>query len=204
MARRTCEDSVRVAASPARAARGTLVVFHGLVLSARDVEKVSTVRVEAFDAGAHAPLGSVSGGVVTLTGENTRRHGMTSEFDIGQISRLSRVDLLLTYQGAPGDLAEAAIARGASGLVMAAAGAGALSMGEISAVNVALKAGVPVVRRVARGRRARVAARRRAAPGLIGAGDLAPLKARILLMLGLSKGLDLQGLARVFREYLRK
>ncbi len=177
------------------------MVFHGLVLSARDVEKVSTVKIEAFDAGAHAPLGSVSGGVVSLTGENTRRHGMTSEFDIGQISRLSRVDLLLTYQGAPGDLAEAAIARGASGLVMAAAGAGALSIGEISAVNVALKAGVPVVvaSRVEDGHVSLLEGG--AAPGLIGAGDLAPLKARILLMLGLSKGLDLQGLARVFREY---
>ena len=195
------EDSVRVAANSGARGRGALVVFHGLVLSARDVEKVSTVKVEAFDAGAHMPLGSVSGGVVTFTGENTRRHGMTSEFDIGQISRLSRVDVLLTYQGAPGDLAEAAIAKGASGLVMAAAGAGALSMGEVSAVNVALKAGVPVVvaSRVEDGHVSLLEGG--AAPGLISAGDLAPLKARILLMLGLSKGLDLQGLVRVFREY---
>ena len=83
---------------------------------------------------------------------------------------------------------------------MAAAGAGALSIGEISAVNVALKAGVPVVvaSRVEDGHVSLLEGG--AAPGLIGAGDLAPLKARILLMLGLSKGLDLQGLARVFRE----
>jgi L-asparaginase len=84
---------------------------------------------------------------------------------------------------------------------MAAAGAGALSIGEISAVNVALKAGVPVVvaSRVEDGRVSLLEGG--AAPGLIAAGDLAPLKARILLMLGLSKGLDLQGLVRVFREY---
>src|SRR4051812_35579447 len=118
------EDAVRLAASPAARGRGTLVMFHGLVLSARDVEKASTVKVEAFDAGAHHPLGRVSAGVVTLTAENPRRHAMTSEFDIGQIARLPRVDVLLTYQGAPGDLAEAAIAKGARGLVMAAAGAG--------------------------------------------------------------------------------
>jgi len=195
------EDAVRVAASADARSRGMMVVFHGLVLSARDVEKVSTVKAEAFDAGAHAPLGRVAGGAVTLTGENTRRHGMTSEFDIRQMSRLARVDLLLTYQGAPGDLAEAAITKGASGLVMAAAGAGALSIGEISAVNAALKAGVPVVvaSRVEDGRVSLLEGG--VAPGLIAAGDLAPLKARILLMLGLSKGLDLQGLMRVFREY---
>jgi L-asparaginase len=195
------EDAVRLAASPAARGRGTLVMFHGLVLSARDVEKASTVKVEAFDAGAHLPLGRVSAGVVTLTAENPRRHGTTSEFDIGQIARLARVDVLLTYQAAPGDLAEAAIAKGARGLVMAAAGAGALSMGEISGVNAALKAGVPVVvaSRVEDGHVSLIEGG--AAPGLIAAGDLAPLKARILLMLALSKGLDVQGLGRVFREY---
>jgi L-asparaginase len=195
------EDAVRVAASSDARGRGTVVMFHGLVLAARDVEKVSTVKAEAFDGGAHGALGRVSAGVVTFGRENQRRHGMTSEFDAGQIERLSRVDVLLTYQGAPGDLAEAAIAKGASGLVMAAAGAGALSMGEIAAVNVALKAGVPVVvaSRVEDGHVTLVEGG--AAPGLIAAGDMPPLKARILLMLGLSKGLDLQGLARLFREY---
>lgn len=195
------EDAVRVAAGPGARGRGTLVMFHGLVLSARDVEKVSTVRPEAFDAGAHPALGRVAGGVVTMAGENTRRHGMTSEFDVSQIARLPRVDVLLTYQGAPGDLAEAAMAKGAAGLVMAAAGAGALSMSEISAVNVALKARVPVVvaSRVEDGHVSLLETG--TTPGLIAAGDLAPLKARILLMLGLSKGLDLQGLARIFREY---
>jgi len=38
-------------------------------------------------------------------------------------------------------------------------------------------------------------------PGLISAGDLAPLKARILLMLALSQGLEGRELARVFKEY---
>lgn len=194
-------DAVRVAARQEAHGRGTLVVFHGLVLSARDVEKVSTVKLQAFDAGAHPPLGQVSGGTVTFTGENPRRHGMTSEFDIAQIAHLSRVDVLLTYQGAPGDLAESAVAKGATGLVMAAAGAGALSIGEISAVSVALKAGVPVVvaSRVEDGHVS--LGESGAARGLIAGGDLAPVKARILLMLGLSKGLDLQGLARTFREY---
>jgi L-asparaginase len=194
------EDAVRVAASPASRGRGTVVVFHAAVLSARDVEKVSTIRTEAFEAGSHA-LGRVADGVVTFTGSATRRHGVTSEFDVERIPRLPRVDVLLTYQGAAGDLVDAAISKGASGLVFAAAGAGALSIDEISAVNAALRAGVPVVvaSRVMDGHVTLLEGG--AEPGLIAAGDLAPLKARILLMLGLSKGLDVQGLLRIFREY---
>src|SRR5262249_16002223 len=157
------------------------------VLAARDVEKVSTVRAEAFEAGSRA-LGRVADGIVTLTGSATRRHGVTSEFDVERIPRLPRVDVLLTYQGAPGDLVDAAISKGAGGLVFAGAGAGALSIDEISAVNAALRAGIPVVvaSRVMDGRVTLIEGG--AEPGLIAAGDLAPLKARILLMLGLSKG----------------
>jgi L-asparaginase len=85
--------------------------------------------------------------------------------------------------------------------VLSGAGAGALSIGEISAVNAALRAGIPVVvaSRVDDGRVTLLEGG--VEPGLIAAGDLAPLKARILLMLGLAKGLDLHGLARLFREY---
>src|SRR5262249_52174062 len=134
------EDAVRVAADPAARVRGTMVVFHGLVLAARDVEKVSTVRAGAFDGGGDEPLGRVSGGAVTFTRTTTRRHSKTSEFAVDRLKQLPRVDVLLTYQGAPGDLAEASIAGGARGIVMAGAGAGALSIAEISAVNVALRA----------------------------------------------------------------
>ena len=39
--------------------------------------------------------------------------------------------------------------------------------------------------------------------GLIAAGDLSPIKARVLLMLALAQGLRGPDLERVFREYLR-
>ena len=119
------EDSVRVAASSGARGRGTLVVFHGLVLSARDVEKVSTVKVEAFDAGAHAPLGSV------LAGRDHRREHATARHDERVRHRAdlpaSRVDLLLTIRVRRA-ISPKRPSQGRDGLVMAAAGAGALSL----------------------------------------------------------------------------
>jgi L-asparaginase len=194
-------DAVRVAISPLSRQRGTLVVFHGSIFDARDVEKISTSKSDAFASLSHGRIGQLIGDRVTFTGEARRRHGPSSEFDIAHLTQLPRVDVLLTYQGAPGDLAEAALGKGARGLVMAAAGAGALSIGEISAVNAALRAGVPVViaSRVDDGRVSLVEGG--AEQGLIAGGDLAPVKARILLMLGIASGLNPQGLERLFREY---
>jgi len=90
---------------------------------------------------------------------------------------------------------------GARGLVMAAAGAGALSASELEAVSAALRAGVPVVlaSRVEDGHVTFEDTGRE--PGLISAGDLAPLKARILLMLALTRTHDGAEIQRMFSEY---
>lgn len=109
--------------------------------------------------------------------------------------------MLLTYQDAPGDLIAAAIRNGARGLVMAGAGAGALAEGEARAVEQALASGVPVVL-ASRVEDGSVSAEDVAViKGLIAAGDLGPLKARVLLMLGLAQRLRDRELQRVFQEY---
>jgi L-asparaginase len=194
-------DAVRVAASPSSRGRGTVVVFHGSIFSARDAVKTSTVRTEAFSSAVLGPVGRVSAGDVRLGEPTAHRHARGSEFDVGAISQLARVDVLLTYQQAPGDLVTSALRNGARGLVISAAGAGAISLGELEAVEHAMGDGIPVVlaSRVEDGHVTLEDVQRQR--GLIAAGDLAPLKARILLMLAISQGLEGADLERVFREY---
>jgi L-asparaginase len=112
---------------------------------------------------------------------------------------LPRVDLLLTYQQAAGDLIDAAVQRGARGLVIASAGAGAMTAAQIDAAGIASRAGIPVV--VA----SRVP-RARLLPtdvplGMIAAGALSPVKARILLMLALARGDTRPALAELFAAH---
>jgi L-asparaginase len=193
--------AVRVAASPAARGRGTLVVFNGSVFEARDVEKVSTASPDAFGSRGSGPVGRVGEDGVIFSRDVTSRHGVGSEFDLTRIATLPRVDVLLTYQDAPGDLIAAAIRSGARGIVVATAGAGALAEAEARAVEDALARGVPVVlaSRVPGGS---VSAEDVAVvKGLIAAADLGPLKARVLLMLALSQRLRAPELVRVFREY---
>ena len=51
----------------------------------------------------------------------------------------------MTYQDAAGDLIEAAVAQGARGIVLAAAGAGALTPSQSEAAGRVARAGIPVV-----------------------------------------------------------
>jgi L-asparaginase len=193
--------AVQVAASPAAQGRGTLVVFNGTVFEARDVEKVSTASPEAFGSRASEPVGRVGEEGVSFTREVRSRHGVRSEFDLTRMASLPRVDVLLTYQDAPGDLITAAIRNGARGVVMASAGAGALAEAEARAVENALAKGIPVVL-TSRVEGGSVSAEDVAVvKGLIAGGDLGPLKARVLLMLALAQPLPRAGLVRVFREY---
>lgn len=193
--------AVQVAASASARGRGTLVAFNGAVFEARDVEKISTANVAAFGSRSSGPVGHVDNDGVRFSREIRSRHGVRSEFDPAAIRLLPRVDVLLTYQDAPGDLISTAIRNGARGIVMAGAGAGALAEAEVRAVEHALSRGIPVVltSRVAGG--AVSAEDVSVLKGLIAGGDLSPLKARVLLMLALAERVQGKELERIFREY---
>jgi L-asparaginase len=132
------------------------------------------------------------------------------------VSKLPRVDVVLVYQGADGDLIKAAADAGAQGIVIAGAGAGATSGTQAAGIDYALKKGVFVVTTTRTGS-GRIAAGRGGGRGRGGADapppppeeqrrriageDLAPVKARVLLMLALAKTKDLAEVQRMFAEY---
>src|SRR4029077_19209365 len=74
-----------------------------------------------------------------------KRHTAHSEFDIAAVSALPRVDVILVYQGADGDLIKAAADAGAKGIVIAGAGAGATAGTQQAGIDYATKNGVFVV-----------------------------------------------------------
>jgi L-asparaginase len=187
-------DSVRVAADAGSRGRGTLVVMAGAILRARDATKLSTSGVEAFGTLTGGPAGSVRNGRVRYTRDDRRPRRATFVH-----APLPRVDVLLTYQQAPGDLIDASVKGGARGLVVASAGAGALTAAQLDAVAGATRAGLPVVvaSRVPRAEMLSSDVPR----GTIAAGTLSPVKARILLMLALARGDSNQAIADVFAKY---
>jgi L-asparaginase len=201
----------RTAADPASRGRGVLVVLNDEINSAREVTKTDALRLQTFQSRVFGALGTVDGDRVTYGRDVTRRHTAKSEFDAGAIETLPRVDVIMTYQGAPGDLIKAAVDNGARGIVIASAGAGATSGTQNEGIQYALGKKVFVVTSTRTGS-GRVAPRRGGGPPgpseddggrvfRIAADDLPPVKARILLMLALTKTQDPVEIQRMFTEY---
>ena len=206
------QQGLRVAAEPAARGRGVLVVLNNEINAARDVTKTHAQRLHAFTAGSKGVLGVVDRDRVVFYRRPLHRHTRWTEFDLSGVERLPRVDILMTYLDAAGDLVRAAVDSGAEGLVMAAAGAGSMTRNQQVAVGEAIDRGRPVVITTRTGG-GRIVPRRprpdseavpndpRYSPLRIEAEDLPPVKARILLMLALTRTRDGAAIQRMFQQY---
>jgi L-asparaginase len=181
-------------------ARGVdLVVHHHHdTATAREVTKTDALRLQTFQTRGYGILGVVDRDRVAFYRRVERRHTATSEFDVSSIKDLPRVDVILTYQGAPGDLIRAAVDAGAKGIVLATAGAGATSGTQGEGIRYATSKGITVVTTTRTGS-GRISGGGRGT--MVAGEDLAPLKARILLMVALTKTSDPAELRRIFSEY---
>ncbi|HVJ28263.1 MAG TPA: asparaginase [Vicinamibacterales bacterium] len=192
-------EGFRVAADPASRGRGVMVVLNDEINAAREVTKTDALRLQTFQTRGYGLLGVIDRDKVVYYRKVERRHTAESEFDVAAMTALPRVDVLLTYQGASGDLIQAAVDAGAQGIVIATAGAGATSGTQGEGMRYAATKGVPVVMttRTGSGRIAGGGGR----GATIAGEDLAPIKARILLMVALAKTKDVNELRRIFAEY---
>jgi L-asparaginase len=204
-------EGFRVAADPASRKKGVLVVLNDEINAAREATKTDALRLHTFQTRGYGALGVVDSDRVVYYRDVVKRHTAATEFDVSKIEELPRVDVVLVYQGASGDLIKALVDRGARGIVIASAGAGAMSGTQGEGVQYAIDKGVFVVTSTRTGA-GRIAARQRPAALAngqtsnnrvfrIAAEDLAPIKARILLMLALTKTTDGAEIQRMFTEY---
>ena len=208
-------EGVRVAAEPAARNKGALVVLNDEINSARNVTKSDALRLQTFSSRDYGQLGVVDRDRVVFFNQIVQRHNEQIEFDISKVTELPRVDVIMVYQGASGDLIKAAVDHGAKGIVVAVAGAGATSGTQQEGLTYAASKGVFIVTSTRTGS-GRVAPPQRPEGGgnvqltpeqqkrrqfTIAGEDHTPLKARVLLMLALTKTSDRNELQRIFSEY---
>jgi L-asparaginase type II len=193
-------NSVRVAGDSNARGRGTMVLLNDEIFAARDVSKSNTVRTDAFTAPFRGTLGVSDPERIVWHRVPTRG----AAFDISAVRELPRVDIAYVYSGADGAAIDAYVAAGAKGIVVAGVGRGGMTRGMGEAVSRALAKGVIVISgsRAGSGSVPVGSGVRRdgRTPSTIGAGDLNVQKARVLLMLALTRTSDSREIARLFAE----
>ena len=185
------QAALRVASDPRAAGLGPLVVIQDEVHAARTVVKLHTGRVAAFGSPGRGPIGSVMEGRVAL-------HPCSAPSDfLGQPDRLTRrVELVWTAVGCDGTAVESA-ASYCEGIVVAALGGGNVPPAVVPSLARAVESGVAVVlaSRCAAGP---VLTRSYGGPGTDGdlraigvvpAGELSAIKARLRLLVALELGM---------------
>lgn len=193
-------QAVRVAVVREAAGKGALVVANDTINAARDVTKNISYRLETYSSRDIGVLGFVDEDRVTFYRSPSRPRVF---FDVSRLDRLPRVEIIYTYAGADGALIDAAASANAEGLVIAGFPTGSGTPAQDEAIKRAAAKGIPVVmtNRGGMGRVAETAARQGEKRPLIYGDNLAPQKARILLMLALTTTRDPERLRDIFATY---
>jgi L-asparaginase len=194
-------NAVRLARDSGALGRGTMVLLNDEIFAARDVMKSNTVRPDAFAAPYRGALGVADPERIVFHRTPVR----APRFDIAALRELPRVDIAYVYSGADGSAVNAFVAAGAKGIVIAGVGRGGMTGPMREAVSLALTKGVIMVigSRAGSGSVPVGAGVRRGSddPATIGAGDLPVQKARVLLMLALTRTSDPREIARIFAAH---
>ena len=193
-------NAVRVAVSDSAIGKGVLVSLNENISSARDVWKTDNRRVDTFRSPELGFLGFVDPDGVVFYRTPARAHTAKSEFDVMGVETLPEVPLLADYAGFDGGAVDGLVALKPAGIVVASFAGGRLSAGARKSVERAVAAGIPVViaSHVPGGR---IVGNPVGDLKAVIARDLAPNKARILLMLALTRSREIADIQRIFDTY---
>ncbi len=196
-------NGVAVAADPGAKGRGVLVVLNDEVHAGRNVIKTNTTSLQTFESANRGPVGLVNTGKIAWFERMDKRHTTRSEFSVKDRKDLPRVDIIYAHSNMSVDLIQAAIDRGAKGLVIAGVGDGNMSQAALDSLAQAVKRGVVVVRssRVESGLVLRNNEVDDDKLGFVASAELNPPKSRVLLQLALTKTTDPKAVQRMFNEY---
>lgn len=100
------------------------MAFNGEINAARDVTKTNTYHLQTFRTRDLGLLGYIDPDKIEYYRTPHRRHTASSEFSLDGVQSLPYVDVLYIHTGTRPGLANALVAAGAKGIVIASVGAG--------------------------------------------------------------------------------
>ncbi len=191
-------DAIRVVSSPQAKGKGVFVILDEEIKSSRDVLKTGR-RPGAFNARGVGVLGYIDPDQVTFYHSPVRRHTYQSEFDVSQIQSLPVVEIMSTAAGASGVILRALKGVELGGLIFQGFPTfQRLAPEQRDPLQALAEGGLPIVITNRGGE-----GRAQVSPDdlFIEGDNLPPQKARILLMLALTRTKDLKEIQRMFNEY---
>ena len=196
-------DAVGVARDPRSKGRGVLVMMNDWIHAAPSLTKTSTTDVHTFMSPLRGLVGVSAYASNDFYNNPPWKHTTSSEFDISNVTKIPRVDIIYACADMSPDLIDASVKSGAKGIVIAGVGNGNMNKAALEAAARAAKAGVIVVRssRVPMGTVSRNVEVNDDQLGFVASEELNPQKSRILLSLALLQPRTVAQIQQLFSEY---
>ena len=196
-------DAVAVAADPKAKGRGVLVVMNDWIQAAHSLTKTSTTAVQTFMSPLRGLVGVSAYGKNDFYNSPEWKHTTASEFDIANVTKMPRVDIIFGDADMSPDLIDCSVNNGAKGIVIAGVGNGNMNKASLDAAARAAQKGVIVVRssRVPTGSVGRNVEVKDDELGFVASDELNPQKSRILLSLALLKQRTAAQIQELFYVY---
>jgi len=196
-------NAVVTAGAPESAGRGVLIAMNGLILGAHAAMKMNTVNVQAFQAPNSGALGYVFNGKVHYNQTTDKLHTTHSVFDVTGLETLPKVGIIYSYSNVESEALDALLQGGCQGIVHAGVGNGNIHKNLFGKLAEASNRGILIVRssRVPTGPTTPDAEIDDNQYKFVASQELNPQKARILLMLALTKTKDYKTIQHYFDTY---
>lgn len=196
-------NAVVAAANAKSKGKGVMLCMNGLLLGAHSGCKMNTVDVQTFQAPNSGALGYIIGGNVVYNDITLKKHTTASVFDVKGLEKLPKVGIMYSYSNIDADVMDPFLNNNYQGVVLAGVGNGNYHKNTFPKLLEARKKGILVVRssRVPTGPTILNDEVDDAKYTFVAAEELNPQKARVLLMLALTKTNDWQQIQQYFEEY---
>ncbi|WP_282195688.1 asparaginase [Turicimonas muris] len=194
-------NAVALAADKSAKDKGVMVVMNDQISPAFGVTKTNSTNVATFKCPDTGYLGYMQNNVPYFVSIPAKKHTVNSEFDVSALQDLPRVDVNYVVLGSDGKLVDAMVANGAKGIVNAGVGHANMPNDVNKSLASAVKQGVAVVAASRVGSGLITPLGKFTKEGYVTAMMHNPQKARILLMLALTKTQDPKEIQRIFNEY---
>ncbi len=181
---------------------GVMVCMNGRIFDAKSVTKTHTTDVAAFE-GVYGQIGYIYNSKAYYVFEPKYRHTTSSEFNVDNLNKLPEVDIVYGYSNASSAAVNALKKAKVDGIVLAGVGDGNFHANMFETAVKAQQKGIQIVRssRVPFGPTCENGEVDDSKYHFVAAIDHNPQKARILLMLALTKTDDWQQIQKYFYEY---
>lgn len=196
-------NAVAIAADKASTNRGIMVAMNGDILDGRNVTKTNTVSVQAFKSLNTAPIGTATMGDVSYASPISLTSNK-APFKINADTKLPNVAIIYEYAGVDTAMLDKILETpNLKGIVIAGVGDGNIPSYESDFLKNARSKGIAIVRssRVGSGNVTYDYNNLDTTYDLINGDDLNPQKARVLLMLALTKTSDTKEIQKYFNTY---